>query len=94
MNKGNRTENIIFSEHSLLQMRLRGAMKSEVRNAIRNGEWKSVKRGRFSTKWKFDFNKPSPITGKEYKFKDVEVIFAEESDRIVIITVKVYYSNK
>ncbi len=30
---------------------------------------------------------------KFYKFKIVEPIFAEEAERIVIITVKVYYSN-
>ncbi len=29
-----------------------------------------------------------------YRFKTVEVVFAEEADAIVIVTVKVYYSNE
>lgn len=42
----------------------------------------------------FDFNMASLINQKVYQFKTVEAIFTDESDEIVVITVKVYYSNE
>lgn len=84
---------IAFSRHAQLQMLLRGADESEVIESIQKEPWQSAKRGRFQAKRRFIFDKPSPITGILYRFKEVEVVFAEESDRIVMVTVKVYYSQ-
>jgi len=85
---------IVFSQHSLLQMKLRGAKNSEVINVIRKGKRQIAKLKRKQAKLQFFFNKSSPITGKKYKLKDVEVIFIEETKKIVVITVKIYYSNE
>lgn len=84
---------IIFSQHARLQMMLRGAGKGEVIEAVRKGQWQPAKRRKLQAKRRFPFSGPSPITGTIYRFKEVEAIFAEELDKIVIITVKVYYSN-
>ncbi len=85
---------IVFSKHSQVQMSLRGATEQEVVEVILKGQWLPAKYGRFCSKRRFHFNKPSPITGVIYRFKDVEAIFKEEEDQIVVITVKVYYSNE
>lgn len=50
--------------------------------------------GKFQTKYSFAFNKTAPINQQFYKYKTVEPIFADEQDEIVVITVKVYYSNE
>ncbi|PIU55011.1 MAG: hypothetical protein COS88_05835 [Chloroflexi bacterium CG07_land_8_20_14_0_80_51_10] len=85
---------IVISWHARLQMQFRGAEETEVIEAARKGQWQPAKRGRFQAKWRFIFDKPSPITGVIYRFKEIEVIFAEESDEIIVLTVKVYYTNE
>ncbi len=85
---------ITFSDHAKLQMTLRGASEEEVRIAIRRAKWETAKLGKLKTKYRFDFNKVSLTNQKIYKYKTVEPIFADESDKIVVITVKVYYSNE
>jgi len=85
---------IRFSNHAELQMLLRGASKEEVEIAVRTGEWKSAKSGKFKTKHCFDFNLTSPLNQKFYKYKIVEPIFTDETNAIIIITVKVYYTNE
>ncbi len=85
---------INFSTHARLQMELRGAEESEVIKAIRSGVWESARRGKLQCRYRFDFNRTSPLNQKFYKYKTAEAIFVEEGERIVVITVKVYYSNK
>ena len=75
-------------------MALRGATEKEVVTAIKLGKWGGARMGKFRTKYQFDFNMASLINQKVYKFKTVEAIFTDESDEIVVITVKVYYSNE
>lgn len=82
------------SNHAALQMALRGATEKEVITAIRLGKWGSARIGKLKTKYRFDYNMASLINQKVYKFKTVEAIFTDESDEIVVITVKVYYSNE
>jgi len=84
---------IILSEHTQTQMLLRGAEKDEVIKSIQEGQWQPAKRGRIQAKTRFAFDKLSPINGLFYRYKDVEAIFQEEKDKIIVITVKVYYSN-
>ncbi len=83
-----------FSTHARLQMELRGAEETEVISTIRTGVWDTAKRGKLQCRHRFNFNRPSPINKQIYKYKTVEAIFVEEIDRIVVVTVKVYYSNK
>lgn len=85
---------IRFSNHAILQINLRGASKEDVITAIRAGKWKPAKMGKFQSKLRFDFNDRALTNLKFYKYKIVEPIFADEPDEIVVITVKVYYSNE
>ncbi len=75
-------------------MLLRGALEAEVIKAIDSGNRESAKMGKIQTKYRFDFNKTAPTNQQFYKYKTVEPIFADEHDEIVVITVKVYYSNE
>ena len=86
-------EPIRLSNHAQLQMELRGASEEEVVTAINSGTWEPAKLGKLKTKHKFDFNAISMANQKIYKYKTVEPVFADENDKIIVITVKVYYSN-
>jgi hypothetical protein len=88
------SKTIIISQHAQLQMLLRGTDESEVLKTIEQGQWIPAKYERFQSKLRFAFDKPSPINGIIYRFKDVEPVFKEENDYIIVITVKVYYSDK
>ena len=82
-----------FSEHALSQMELRGASTGEVETALSKGNWESAKMGKLQTKYTFDFNKVSLMNNRSYRYKTVAPVFAEEADEIVVITVKVFYSD-
>lgn len=85
---------IRFSMHAKEQMNLRGATEGEVEQVIRTIEWEPAKRGRQQARRRFDFGKLSPINQQTCRFKTVDAIFANEPDEIVVVTVKVYYSNE
>jgi len=85
-------KNIIFSRHAKQQMQLRGAQEDEVISAIRTSVWNFAKHGKLSGKMRFDFADYSPINQQFYQYKTVEVVFVDETDEIIVITVKVYYS--
>lgn len=84
-------KSIHFSHHALDQMRLRGATPEEVRETVETSSWQSAKRGKHQTHKTFTFGRPSPINQQVYPFKTVHVIFADEPNEIVIVTVLVYY---
>ncbi|MBI4232502.1 DUF4258 domain-containing protein [Candidatus Peregrinibacteria bacterium] len=83
---------IHFSQHALDQTRERKAKKEEVEYAIRKGDWKSAEKDRMSSSYTFSFE--SEHYGRYYKSKDVVPIFIEESDRIEVITVYTFFSQK
>lgn len=87
-------KSIRFSDHSKIQMSLRGAVEHEVEHAVQNANWTHAKNNRFRASMRFEFNSHSPANAKYYKFKTIDVIFVDEQDEIVIVTVKVYYSNE
>ena len=84
---------ISFSAHGKQQMVLRGAAEEEVKEVVEHGTKEPALRGRFKARLTFDFNQESPVNGKIYRFKTVEVIWAEELDEVIVVTVLVYYSN-
>lgn len=84
---------IHYSNHARLQMVLRGATEEEVTVTIRTGKWETAKMDNFRARHQFDFNRASLTNQKFYKYKTIEPIFADEQNGIVVITVKVYYSN-
>ncbi|MFN3466558.1 MAG: DUF4258 domain-containing protein [Candidatus Brocadiales bacterium] len=85
---------VSFSTHARIQMELRGAEEAEVIKTINSGKWETAKRGKLKCCYRFNFNSPSPINQLFYKYKTVEAVFVEEGERIIVVTVKVYYSNK
>ncbi len=87
-------KSIRFSNHARIQMELRGASQEDVIKAIELGKWEPAKMGKSQSKYTYDFNKATLTNQKFYKYKIVEPIFADERDEIVVITVKVYYSNQ
>ena len=85
---------IIVSVHAAQRMQQRGADWSEVEQTIREATWQSAARGKRSAARVFPFNAPSPINNKQYTYKKIEVVFADEPTAIVVVTVKVYYHNE
>ena len=85
---------IQLSAHAREQMVLRGATEEEIQQTIEIEQWAQAKRGKWKAKHRFVFGKLSPVNQKEYQFKEVEPIFVDEIDAIVVVTVMVYYSNE
>lgn len=84
---------IRFSVHAEDQMNLRGASESEAVQVIRTATWEPAKRGRQQARGRFTFGGPSPVNQQIYRFKTVDVVFVDDAEEIVVVTVKVYYSN-
>lgn len=84
---------IVISLHARQQMRLRGAEEQEVLLAVQTGTWEPVKQGRLHARYVVSFNDVSPVNQKFYGLKTIDAVFVEEPDRIVVITVKVYYHD-
>jgi hypothetical protein len=80
---------IEFSMHAQDKMLDRGASENEVRAAIRTGSAEPARKGRTLFRKNFAFN--SQWRGKHYAVKQVVPVVAEEVDRLVVITVFVYY---
>jgi len=85
---------ILFSQHARQQCRRRHADEREVVAAIETAAWEQAKSGRRRARRTEPFGKPSPVTGRLYRWRTVEAIFAEEADRLVVVTVLVKYSNE
>jgi len=82
-------KSILFSQHALDQMPDRGATRDEIEAAIRAGESAQAKGKRLSYRKNFPFNKE--WKGRKYAIKQVMPIVIEESDRIIVVTVYVFY---
>lgn len=67
----------------------RGASAEEVESAINTGDRQPARGGRFLFKITIPFNKT--WSKKEYQWKQIAPIVAEEEDRIVVITVLTFY---
>jgi hypothetical protein len=84
-----KTKEIEFSPHVRDQLVDRGTSEEEIKLSIRDGEKVPAKKGRKAYRKNFNFE--SYWKGKYYSTKQVIPIVKEESDRIVVITVYVYY---
>ncbi len=80
---------IIFSRHSLEQMPDRGATREEVEAAIDSGERLPARGRRLAFRKNFPFSKEWKDC--YYEMKQVMPIVAEEDDRIIVVTVYVFY---
>ena len=86
----NTSKPIKFSEHAKEQLRFRGASEPEAIEAIHKAEWQAAELKRTECRYEFIFNKI--WNDKLYSRKQVRPIFIEENNKIVVITVYVYYS--
>ena len=80
---------IKFSQHALDNMADRGASREEVELAIRTGECFPAKKGRLSFRKNFSYN--AIWKGKFYQVKQVIPIVADEPERLVVVTVYVFF---
>ena len=82
---------IKFVEHAKERMKERGASEEEVKEVLLLGANISAKKGRKAKEKIFEYGKE--WLGKVYPQKKVMVIYTEENDEIVVITVKVFYGK-
>ena len=80
---------IVFSEHALSQMPSRGASREEVELAIRSGEEVPAKEGRLAYRKSLSFG--GRWKGRYYETRQVMPIVMEEAERLVVVTVYVFY---
>ena len=85
---------IELTYHVQQRMVSRGATHDEVIRTVLEGRKESAKRDKWHSVFRFEFNQPSPVNGLVYLYKTVDAVFAEEPDRIVVLTVKTYYHNE
>jgi len=84
---------IRFSQHAERRALLRGATEEEIRETLTTEPREPARRGKWQARRRFTYQGRSPIDGKRYNEKTVEVIFADEPEEVVVVTVKVYYSG-
>lgn len=80
---------IVFSRHALDQMPDRGATREEIETAIRSGEKLPAERGRIAFRKNFSYGQI--WKGHYYETKQVVTVIQDEGDRLVVITVYVFY---
>ncbi len=80
---------IIFTAHATANIPKRGFTKEEVIDSIKTEKWEMGDLGKWECKKEFVYDKE--WNGKTYHIKLIRPIFAEEEDRIVVITVYTYY---
>jgi len=78
-----------LSGHANQQLKLRGATEQEVTESIQTETWQPAERGKLECRKNFAFH--AEWNGKFYTTKQVRLIFVDEPDEIVVVTVYVYY---
>lgn len=78
-----------FTAHALESMRKRGAKQSEIEQVIRTAEWERARQERFEAKLDFPYN--DRWNGEYYQIKQVNPVFVIENNKIIVITVYVFY---
>ena len=80
---------ILIIDHARERMVSRGATEEEVRATVRDGRSVSAKAGRQARESVFPYN--GTWQGQRYPQKKVRAVCVAEEDRLVVITVYVYY---
>ncbi|MBI2913749.1 MAG: DUF4258 domain-containing protein [Chloroflexi bacterium] len=80
---------IEISPHARQQMAERGAEESEVPAAVRSGLTEAARRGRILHRKNFRFEQH--WRGRLYRIKQVAAVVASEGERLVVVTVYVFY---
>ena len=82
---------IKFIEHARERLVERGASEAEIEKVLLSGSDISAKKSRKAKEMTFEYGEY--WLGKRYSQKKVVVIYVEESDEIIVITVKVFYGQ-
>ena len=83
---------VVFTRHASQRLAERMTTEEEVIQAIRDAPWVRSDRQRYSaTKW-YPFNEVHE--GFFYAGKDVCPIFADEAERLVVVTLYVYFNQR
>lgn len=82
---------IRLTEHAKERANERGTTEDEVSMVLSSRQEAQLKKGRKSKEMVFDYNRH--WLGKHYPEKKVKVVYAEEDDQTIVITVKVYYGK-
>ena len=82
---------IQISQHTLARAGERGATKDEIRNVLTTGFDIPAKKDRKCKAKVFDYKQER--LGRFYEQKRIEVIYTLESDKIITITVYVFYGK-
>ena len=80
---------IAFTKHTIEQMEERGATEAEATLAIETGESEPARRGR--TMYRKNFTFDSAWRGRHYRVKQVAAVVAGHDDKLVVVTVYVFY---
>lgn len=83
---------ICFTAHALKRLRDRKATKDEVEETIKTSKWENEREGRKSASKIFKFRETH--FGRYYDSKEVVPVFKEENDKIVVITVYTFFSQR
>ena len=70
----------------------RRASEAEVLETVREAMWQMMEGGKCRARRWYAFNRAHE--GTFYRGKDVEPVFVEEPDRIVVVTVYVYFNQR
>ena len=85
---------IRVSRHARARMLLRGATEAEVTATIHAGLWQPAREGKLEARLEFAVGAVSPTNQKAYASKIVHVVFADDPDEILVVTVVVYYEGE
>ena len=80
---------MIFTKHSLKQANDRGISLEEIEQALIYTLWQDVRYNRYSSIKVFEYNQIWEEVF--YRQKEVKVIFTQEDDKIIVITVIARY---
>ncbi len=82
---------IVIIDHARQRMLERGASEDEVHDTMLSGTAASAKAGRQAKERVFPYN--SDWQGRRHPQKKVRVIYVQEAERLVVITVYAYYGR-
>jgi hypothetical protein len=83
---------VAFTRHARRRVVERGTTEDEVIQTIRDAPWSRVDLRRYAaTKW-YPFGQEHE--GSFYAGKDVRPIFVDEPERLVVVTVYVYFNQQ
>ena len=86
------TKPVTLSAHARERAAQRGATEEQIAATLATGRWEPADRGRRQASQTFAFD--AEWQGRLYRRQQVRVVFAEEPDSLVVVTVFVYYFDE